>query len=127
LELKKNIATVLLVLWISFIAVISLVSFSKISQIKIENGDKYVHFVLYFVLTILLFYSKIWNANFSKKVKLLICLLISVSFGIIIEVMQKEFTVNRQFEWGDVFANTLGSFIALLFLYKFSNKNFFYK
>jgi VanZ family protein len=127
LGLKKNITTVLLLLWISFIAVISLVSFSKISQTKIENGDKYVHFVLYFVLIILLFFSNIWSANFTKKIKLLICFLISVSFGIIIEVMQKEFTVNRQFEWGDVFANTLGSFIALLFLYKFSNKNFFYK
>lgn len=41
--------------------------------------------------------------------------------------MQKEFTVNRQFEWSDVFANTFGSLVALLFLYKFSNKNFFYK
>ena len=41
--------------------------------------------------------------------------------------MQKEFTVNRQFEWSDIVANSFGSLVAALFLHKFSDKNIFFK
>lgn len=57
----------------------------------------------------------------------MISLLISISFGIIIEIMQKEFTTSRQFEWSDIVANSLGSLLAIVFLYKFSDKNIFFK
>ena len=114
-------------MWISLILFLSLASFSKISQVKIENGDKYVHFVLYLVLTVLLFYSRFLQTVNSKKVKILLSLLFSIVFGIIIELMQKELTVNRQFEWSDILANTCGSFVAAMFLHKFSEKNIFFK
>ena len=114
-------------MWISLILFLSLASFSKISQVKIENGDKYVHFVLYLVLTVLLFYSRFLQTVNSKKVKILLSLLFSIVFGIIIEIMQKEFTVNRQFEWSDIVANSCGSLVAALFLHKFSDKNIFFK
>lgn len=127
MEHKRNIAKVLLVLWIVFITVISLATFSKISQIKIQNGDKYVHFTLYFVLTFLLYHSRLLSLNLSKKIKLMICLGISCAYGIIIEVVQGFFTVNRQFEWIDILANSMGSLLAVLFLYKISDKNFFFK
>lgn len=125
MELKRTTATLLLIGWISFIAFVSLASFPSISQIKVENGDKYVHFVLYFVLTFLLFYSRVLPVDYSKKAKLIICLLVSISFGMIIEIMQGVFTQSRQFEWSDVVANSLGSLVAVLFAFKFSDKNIF--
>ena len=114
-------------LWMFFIVFLSLASFSKISQIKIENGDKYVHLFLYFVLTVLLFYSRFVSTDFSKKAKLLVSFLFAIVFGIIIEIMQKELTANRQFEWRDIVANSMGSLIAITFLNKFSDKNILYK
>lgn len=125
MELKRTTATLLLIGWISFIAFISLASFPSISQVKVENGDKYVHFVLYFVLTFLLFYSRVLPVDYSKKAKFFICLLVSISFGMIIEIMQGEFTQSRQFEWSDLVANSLGSLVAVLFAYKYSDKNIF--
>lgn len=41
--------------------------------------------------------------------------------------MQREFTTNRQFEWSDIVANSLGSLFAIVFLHKFSGKIIFFK
>lgn len=57
----------------------------------------------------------------------MICLGVSCAYGIVIEVLQGFFTVNRQFEWIDILANSMGSLLAVLFLYKISDKNFFFK
>jgi VanZ family protein len=125
LELKRTTVTLLLIGWISFIVFVSLASFPSISQVKVENGDKYVHLILYFVLTFLLFFSRFIPSGYSKKAKLIVCLLSCILFGIIIEIMQREFTESRQFEWSDIVANSLGSLVGVLFAVKFSDKNIF--
>ncbi len=70
--------------------------------------DKWVHFLLYFFL------YKIWsseNTNPSKNTwKLLV---LSISFGAVIEFLQDLYVSNRAAEWADFFAD----FSGLLFGY----------
>ena len=58
---KRNILLLALIVWVVFITTLSLVSLNGLPKISPKNGDKYVHFLFYFILTILL----ILNLNFE--------------------------------------------------------------
>lgn len=83
-------------------------------KIGLENSDKYVHFIFYFVLTILLFLNIIVKNNFCKAI--FGSILIAVFYGIIIEGIQEALTSTRKAEWRDVLFNSLGSLAAALVL-----------
>lgn len=112
--LKKKYGLVL-VFWHLCITVLSLVKLNKLPKIKVEQGDKYGHFVLYFVLAVL-WYLFLKSKSVKHFSAVSISLVLSVIFGVLMEISQEVFTTRRMFEWGDVLANTLGSFLALLLI-----------
>jgi VanZ family protein len=114
--LKKKHVLLILVSLHFCIAFLSLASLSKLPKIKVEQGDKYGHFVLYFLLAVVwyLFLKSKSLKHFSAIVSSFI---LSVVFGFILEVFQEVFTTNRMFEWADVMANTLGSLTALVLMF----------
>ena len=83
--------------------------------------DKLGHFIAYGVFTISLLYG--WNAAESKSRKkgVRMALIISILYGISIEVIQFTFFPGRYFENLDILANIIGSFTGL-FLFNFFNK-----
>jgi VanZ family protein len=102
----------LLVLWIMFILVVSLYPFkTKETKQFWEHSDKAVHFVLYFVLSVLVI------SSLHNKSRYAITLIISVLFGIIIEALQEFMQLGRTFSMLDILANAVGVCIGLTSYY----------
>lgn len=108
------------VVWTIFITYFCLTSPSQIpnaSWLHVPHKDKVVHFIFYFVFT-LLWSLYLWSGNiFSSKKAIVITFLIAVIFGIFIEICQGLFTTNRSADVMDALANTAGSATAVLALW----------
>ena len=113
---KKKILLFLLVLWLVFITTLSLVSLNSFSKVQIKGGDKYVHFIFYFVLTGLLILNLMSKFNFRKAV--FISAISAVIYGIIIEVLQGVVTTYREPEILDILFNSLGCIFAAFLMIK---------
>ncbi|MNT80474.1 VanZ like family protein [compost metagenome] len=53
---------------------------------------------------------------------LVISLLVSVFYGLVIELIQEFFTMNRKAEVSDVVANVSGALLAFFIIYYYENK-----
>jgi len=114
--LKNNIYTITVSLIILYLSMATPQTFVKSGFFEIPHLDKFIHFSLYFLLmgTIILEHRR----SLTDTRKLLLVALITVLFGIIVEVMQSEFTRNRKGEILDMIADTGGVSVAL-FLWLF--------
>jgi glycopeptide antibiotics resistance protein len=113
-----------------FVTSLSLFSLSGLnsmtSGIKIPHLDKIVHFTFYFFATVLGSLSiKELKPNKSLNQIANYILLFSIVYGMIIEVLQHSFTENRQGDFFDIFANSLGAFLGWLVLKHTVFKRFF--
>ncbi|MCI4442839.1 MAG: VanZ family protein [Lentimicrobium sp.] len=103
--------------WSGIILVSCLIKSDEIPQIgmDIPNLDKVVHAFMHFVFTLLwFFYFKKKIGNLKNYKLLLISLVLSFFFGIAIELMQRFFTVTRNADVYDVFANLSGATLAVM-------------
>ena len=86
---------------------------SWFKNFSFNQGDKVIHFTLFFIFTILL--------SFTSYCTRKICLLgIPILFGITIEIFQYFMAMGRTFDLFDIVANSLGVLLAYLLLV---NKN----
>lgn len=88
-----------------------------VKEVHIKNADKIFHFFSFLVLAFLWYITLVYKFKLNKTKSIVNAFLISVSFGIIIEVLQGSFTVNRQSDIKDVFADTLGALLVSLIIY----------
>jgi VanZ family protein len=110
---KKSILS-LAIGWTFLIAVLCLYRFGDLPKIKVNGIDKYVHFTFHFVFTFLWGYY-VWLHHYRITLKkLLIIVLISLGYGILLEVFQEIFTQTRQADIMDVLANFTGAVTAFL-------------
>jgi len=82
--------------------------------------DKWVHIGLFMIMVIL------WNRTFSEKnhKKLFRTIaILSILYGIIMELVQQFFIPFRSFEITDIAADTIGSFAGYLISMKWYIKN----
>jgi VanZ family protein len=97
------------------LAVLSLVSNDTLPNLGTNYDDKVYHLLAYALLTFLWF--KVFT-NFKTGKPILLAFIFSIIFGIIIEVLQGEFTIVRDPSIMDVLANSIGvaivSFILLM-------------
>ena len=114
--LKKLILVVTIIYSLALITV-SLAKLNNVPDIGISFGDKIFHFLAYFVLTLLWFYTFLYAFKFKKKRALFFAVILSVLFGIIIEVLQESITVSRALDVYDAVANTLGALLASMVLW----------
>ena len=98
----------------------SLISLNNTSIPTVHISDKFLHITAYFFISLswLLTFLKLIN---SLKISTLIFLIIFL-YGIIIEVLQKMFTSNRQFDFYDILANLVGIILAFLLFFIVSKK-----
>lgn len=76
-----------------------------------KHSDKVVHFIMFFLMTILLYLSY----NFTRKIWYFT---IPVLTGIVIEFLQYFMAQGRTFDFLDIIGNTTGIFIAYYFILK---------
>lgn len=108
--------------WTLVILIASLVSLGNMPSVEVPGKDKTIHFIFYFVLTLL------WNFALQKKYKIwslkYIIVVSVIIFGIIIEVLQGVLTKNRQADVYDVIANSAGALFALIIIFWLNFKTF---
>jgi VanZ family protein len=95
------------------LAVLSLVSNDTLPNLGTDYDDKVYHLLAYALLTFLWF--KVFT-NFNNSKPILLAFIISIVFGIIIEVLQGAFTVVRDPSIMDILANSIGVVIVSLIL-----------
>ena len=101
--------------WSGLIIFLCLIKSSDIPQIAIPYLDKVIHTGLHFVFTLLwFFYFKKQIGRLNNFKLLIISLVLSIIFGIAIELMQEFFTVSRSADVFDVIANLFGASLAVV-------------
>ena len=82
------------------------------SNVLVPHADKVVHFLMYFVLQVLLLNH---NSKFGNKFSIWIIFMLTVGYGFLIECIQGYFLVARFFENYDIIANITGALTGILF------------
>ncbi|RZK12882.1 MAG: VanZ family protein [Flavobacterium sp.] len=112
----KKITLWLAFIWTAMVTFFCLVSFNELPTIDVNNFDKLGHITFHFGITFLWFLAfKFQFLNENKKA-LLKAFLFSFFYGITIEICQEQFTATRSGDVFDVFANSLGSLLAVILI-----------
>lgn len=111
--------------WAAVILYVCLIRISEVPTIKIANFDKYIHAFFYFVFSALWFFAlRLYFKKWSRNQVLGAVFLMSLLFGIAIELFQAFFTTYRSGDIADVFANTAGTLLALVSISILVKKSF---
>jgi len=109
----KKVILLLAIGYTIVLTVFSLIAIKSLPKLGTNYDDKIFHALAYGLLVLLWYFT----LNSFKKVKpIFIAALCSIIYGIIIEVLQGQLTMVRNFDILDVFANCIGVIIASLFL-----------
>ena len=83
----------------------------KFRSFNLLEWDKVAHCLLYF------FFIIFWGLKFqNKNSNLRALLIITIVFGLLLEIFQSIFPFGRVFEWGDFISNTTGALIGFFIL-----------
>ena len=76
------------------------------------GADKIAHLGVYLILTIFI----IWTlAELNSKAKLKKGIIAASTYGLVMEILQLLFYTGRNFEFLDIIANIIGSFLGAIF------------
>ncbi|TGV00900.1 VanZ family protein [Flavivirga rizhaonensis] len=117
----KKLTPIITIIYSLALITVSLIKLNNVPDIGISFGDKIFHFFAYFVLTILWFYTFLYAFKLKSKKAIVFAVVLSVFFGIIIEVLQGSITVSRSLDVYDAVANTLGALLASVVMWFKSN------
>jgi VanZ family protein len=104
----KTYSFLLVILYSVALTVVCLIKIEGINKVGISFGDKIFHSLSYVVLTFLWFNTLFNKFKLNKSKALMYAVIISIIFGIIIEILQGTLTVYRSADINDVLANSLG-------------------
>ncbi|MFK8274913.1 VanZ family protein [Capnocytophaga cynodegmi] len=125
--LKKRKFTILLGIWFIVVVTLSLMPGDSTPNLpRIPYIDKIAHFTFYFVFTVLFFLTLKNECKCVKKIPYvyLISALFAFLLGISIELLQKTITTTRSGDIYDVFFNSFGTIVALVFVTIINKKSF---
>ena len=117
------------VILFAYVLVITLMSLLPASALPIPrsglfpHADKVVHFGIYAVFTLLLFYT--WPIRFTGKIKQFLPLLYVIMWGTVMEILQEVGGYGRSFSHFDILANILGFFPGWLAWKWFSRSRYY--
>ena len=125
---KSRVPAFILSFWKSFVWGITIILLSllsgnkieKISLINFQHSDKVIHFFMYFVFSYFLYegFRHQYNEIIKIKNQIMIVLLISVIFGVVMEILQLTIATNRSAEILDFVSNLAGSVLAIVLFNK---------
>lgn len=112
----KKYAFSITVMYSVILAVVSFIHISGIPEIDYSNTDKIFHFLAYSALA-WFWFQTFYNAfKWTYYKSLLVAAIVSIIFGILIEVLQGVLTSTRLAENNDVLANVLGISLTVIIL-----------
>ncbi|GAA3601865.1 VanZ family protein [Flavivirga amylovorans] len=117
----KKLTPIITIIYSLTLAAVSLIKLNNVPDIGVSFGDKIFHFLAYFVLTTLWFYTFLYAFKFKSKKAIFSAAILSILFGIIIEVLQDSITVSRSLDVYDAVANTIGALLSSVVLWFKSN------
>ena len=88
----------------------------SVSWLELLSFDKWVHAGIFFVLSVLLLIFS-HKSGYGRSVTGLFVIL-SIAYGVLMELMQAMYFSERSADWLDVAANSFGSVLALFFMGK---------
>jgi VanZ family protein len=105
------------IIWACIVIFLSLSSGDNLphpSWMMFPNVDKVVHFFMYFIFALVLihdlhYYSKI---RLKRRQIILISVLIVISWGGLLEILQGIPSIHRSCDFFDFLANTIGTVVA---------------
>lgn len=106
------------ILWALIVIVLSVSPGSNLPPLEFLGFvriDLIAHFVMYFIFSFLIFYGiRKSSASYPMNNKsLLFTLCVPIIFGIVMELLQHNFITERYFDIMDIFANIIGSIVAI--------------
>lgn len=107
----KTYALITTLIYSAALTFVCLVPLNGVIKVNITLGDKIFHAVTYMILSFLWYLTFYYNLNSSKTKALMYAMLVSITFGIIIEILQGTVTAYRSADINDVIANTIGVLI----------------
>lgn len=102
--------------------VLCLIRLDNAPKVDVVNFDKYIHTLFHFIFTMLWYlYFRLQFKNDNKYKPFVVSFVMSVLFGVFIEIVQQCCTQNRSGDLFDVFANILGATLAISLFYILDN------
>lgn len=110
-----------LLLSIFYTIILTALSLLKLDLDDVEEiipsfSDKICHFLAYLIFTWLWFNTFFYRFHLNKIKSIFLSILLSVIFGIIIEVFQHLITTSRSFDILDIIANIIGVIISAILI-----------
>lgn len=101
--------------WTLFLATSCLLPASTFKPISFNlfQLDRAIHLVLYFTLSVLWVNYCVHRQRFSTKTAIAI-LSSSVTYGILIEILQSVSHLGRSYEFDDIIANCIGAIVGVI-------------
>jgi hypothetical protein len=88
----------------------------SVSWLELLSFDKWVHASVFFILASLCYTVAIKKSQSSFMI--VIYLLICITYGGLLEIMQAKFFSNRSADWQDFIANSFGALMAMAIVKK---------
>lgn len=133
--IRKNIFSLLTIL---LITVLSLMPAQEFPQVDVQFADKWVHWVMYGFLTLVMGTEHIMKERRSRKKtdtqtdttfqykskgtaiwQFLVIAIIASVYGGLMELGQAYLTISRHGDWLDMWANSFGALCAFIILFLF--------
>ena len=95
------------------LTIISLINVNDFPKLGVDYEDKIFHVFAYGLLNLLWFYT-LRNLKVVRPV--FIAMVLSLIYGIILEVLQGQLTITRNLDIIDILANSIGVTIVSLFI-----------
>ena len=112
LSVRQSLRVVFVVLYVGCIVALSLLPPQDLPQVPLFRGaDKLIHFTMYFWFSILFCWTLKTEMHYFR---LLFVIVITVGWGILMEVLQLDMHMGRSFSWYDELANTVGVTFGVL-------------
>lgn len=112
LSVPQYIRFVLLFLYVVCIAALSLLPPQDLPHVPLFRGaDKLIHLTMYMIFAILGCWALKAEEN---RARIYLIILVTVGWGIFMEIMQLEMHAGRSFSWLDELANATGVLTGIL-------------
>ena len=111
--------------WLIMVVVLSLIPGDQLPDFKIEwfEIDTIVHVIMYLGLSFLMLIGFYHIKNELFSIQVLYIIVIGLSIGLGIELVQGNFIENRFFSWRDVIANGIGTCLGYLIFRLYRKKD----